>query len=124
MNRNGYLKKSVAIFAPVCALQLALCGCGQQEPQEKQQWDAKPSVMIDGVLYGTTGHSAAYRTGDTPEHGGHVDGTVTSTVESHEYPAQDDQSNFGTGYAYRFGGDGTGEVFFEKWVIFEVYDGQ
>ena len=114
----------------LCALMLAalsvtllLAGCTQEEPEE-QHSAAKPSVYIDGVLYGTTGTSVTYRTDDTPENGGRVDGTVTSTVESWEYPAEDDQSNFGTGYAYRWGEDGTVEVFFSKWVIFEAYDDQ
>ena len=85
-------------------------------------WDAKPSVMIDGVLYGTTGRTGIYSTDTTPQNGGHVDGEITSTVESHEYPTQDNQSNFGTGYFYRYGENHTVEIFFDssnKWVIYE-----
>ena len=87
-------------------------------------WDAKPSVMIDGVLYGTTGRSGIYSTDTTPENGGHVDGEITSTVESHEYPTEDNQSNFGTGFYYRYGENHSVEIFFDssnKWAIFEPY---
>ena len=112
-----------ALMLAALSVMLLLTGCKQQEPEE-QHWDAKPSVYIDGVSYGTTGRSATYRTEERPENGGHVDGTITSSVESWEYPSEDDQSNFGTGYAYRRGEDGTVEVFFSKWVIFEAYDDQ
>ena len=87
-------------------------------------WDAKPSVMIEGVLYGATGRSGVYRTDTTPENGGYVDGEITSTVESHEYPIEDNQSNFGTGYFYRYGENHSVEVFFDssnQWEIFEPY---
>lgn len=87
-------------------------------------WDAKPSVMIDGVLYGTSGKSGIYSTDSTPENGGHVDGEITSTVESHEYPTEDNQSNFGAGFYYRYGENHVVEIFFDdsnKWIIFEPY---
>ena len=87
-------------------------------------WDAKPSVMIDGVLYGSTGKSGIYSTDTTPENGGHVDGEITSSVESHEYPTDDNQSNFGTGFYYRHGENDSIEVFFDssnKWIIFESH---
>ena len=121
MNKRRSLFSTCLLAALLVTL--LLVGCSLQKPKD-QHWDAKPSVYIDGVLYGTTGMSVTYRTDDTPENGGRVDGTVTSTVESWEYPAEDDQSNFGTGHAYRFGEDGTVEVFFSKWVIFEAYNDQ
>jgi len=46
-------------------------------------------------------------------------------VEEHEYPTEDGQSNFGVGAAYRFGTDGTIEVFSDSanmWFIFEAYE--
>jgi len=116
----------IIILLLAAALALPAAGCREEEPEEVL-WDAKPSVMIDGVLYGTTGRSAAYRTGDTPEKGAQVDGEITSTVESHEYPGEDGQSNFGSGYPYRFGQDNSVEIFFAesgKWVIYEAYDGE
>jgi len=110
------------IFA--CSLLLVGCSNNQSKEEEEVLWDAKPSVMIDGVLYGTTGRTGIYSTDTTPENGGHVDGEITSTVESHEYPTEDDQSNFGTGYYYRYGEKHTVEIFFDssnKWVIYEPY---
>ena len=88
------------------------------------RWDVKPSVMIDGVLYGSTGKSGIYSTDTTPENGGLVDGEITSTVESHEYPTEDNQSNFGSGFYYRHGENHVVEIFFDdsnKWIIFEPY---
>ena len=80
--------------------------------------------MVDGILYGTTIKTGIYRSDDLPTNGGHSDGQITLSVESHEYPTEDNQSNFGTGYYYRFGENHTIEVFMEessKWVIFEAY---
>lgn len=101
-------------------------GCGDNKlGGEEVLWDAKPSVMIDGVLYGTTGRSATYRTEERPENGGHVDGEITSSVAGHEYPTENNQSNFGTGYYYRYGENYTVEVFSgSNWIIYEAYKDQ
>ena len=120
--------KPIQILTLLLALCLLLGGCGKEaEPQPEEVWAAKPSVMVDGVLYGTTGYSAPYRTDERPDRGGRVDGEITSTVEGHQYPTEDDQSNFGTGYPYRFGEEGTVEVFMEetdRWLIYEAYPEQ
>lgn len=48
-----------------------------------------------------------------------IDGIITSEVQGSEKPTQNDQSNFGVGYEYRYGEEGTIEVKMgEKWVIF------
>lgn len=102
-------------------------GCSDKALNEEVLWDAKPSVMIDGVLYGTTGYSPAFRTADAPENGGRVDGMITSSVAGHEYPVENDQSNFGTGYYYRYGENNTIEVFSDSannWIIYEAYEDQ
>lgn len=116
----GFVTAMLACF-------VLLAGCSEQSAEEEILWDAKPSVMIDGVLYGDTGRAATYRTDERPDRGGRVDGDITSSVERHEYPEEDDQSNFGAGYPYRFGGDGRVEVFFDSadnWIIFEAYEDQ
>ncbi len=75
--------------------------------------DRLPSVMVDGVLYLDTGRvSDALRCGV-------MDGEITSTVDSSEVPTEDNQSNFGTGFGYQYGPEGTIEVCItEKWCIF------
>ena len=113
------------IAAAILLCLILLTGCESSKPETL--WAAKPSVMIDGVLYGTTGRDAIYRTDETPENGGRVDGEITSTVELHEYPTENDQSNFGTGFPYRFGDDNTVEIFFAAdkcWIIYEAYETQ
>lgn len=119
-------KKFILIVAALLIACLCLTGCSQNKPVEQPElWDAKPSVMINGVLYGDTGKAAPYHTDERPDKGGHVDGEITSSVEGHEYPTEDDQSNFGSGYFYRYGADNTIEVFFDetdRWIIFEAYE--
>lgn len=121
-------KKFILIVAALLIACLCLTGCDKNEPAEQPElWDAKPSVMINGVLYGDTGKAAPYHTDERPDKGGHTDGQITSTTESHQYPTENDQSNFGTGYFYRYGEENTVEVFFEvsdKWKIFEAYEEQ
>lgn len=119
------MKRISSIFY-VILIMLSLVGCSSAPSKEEEEvlWDAKPSVMIDGVLYGTSGRSGIYSTDTTPENGGHVDGEITSTVESHEYPTEDNQSNFGSGLYYRHGENHVVEIFFDdsnKWIIFEPY---
>ncbi len=114
------------LITALMVLGLLSAGCGREASAEESiLWDAKPSVMINGVLYGDTGRSAPYRTDERPDRGGRVDGEITSSVESHKYPSENDQSNFGTGYFYRYGEDNTVELFFDgadKWKIFEAYE--
>ena len=119
------MKRISSIFYLILIM-LSLVGCSSAPSKEEEEvlWDAKPSVMIDGVLYGTSGRSGIYSTDTTPENGGHVDGEITSTVESHEYPTEDNQSNFGSGFYYRHGENHVVEIFFDdsnKWIIFEPY---
>lgn len=64
-----------------------------------------PMVMVDGVLYLDTGYNGTYVTGDT------YDREITSAVQGYEQPTENDQSNFGTGYKYRYGKrEGTIEI--------------
>lgn len=62
--------------------------------------DIAPMVCIDGALYSDTGYvSSAAGCGN-------MDGEITSSVDESEWPAENDQSNFGTGYGYQIAGDG------------------
>ena len=97
---------------------LMLGGCsagGDRVTQEETQWDKIPMVMVDGDLYYDTGKES---TG--PEDKETADGEITSTVDGSETPTENDQSNFGEGFAYRRIADGTLEIFMnEKWMVFE-----
>ena len=74
-------------------------------------------VMINGILYSDTGNESDI----TERKCGTPDGEITSTVDSDEKPTQDNQSNFGTGYKYQYGSEGTIELYMnEKWWVFEA----
>lgn len=51
-----------------------------------------PCVMVDGVIYKDTGYVASM------PGCGMMDGEITSTVEGTDLPAENNQSNFGSGY--------------------------
>lgn len=72
------------------------------------------AVMLEGVIYYDTCTVSGTDVKAAP------DGTITSTVDSDSFPTEDGQSNFGTGYAYRYGSeDGTLEVQIDgEWWIF------
>ena len=72
------------------------------------------AVMLEGVVYYDTCAISDTDPSAAP------DGTITSAVDSDSFPSEDGQSNFGTGYAYRYGSaDGTVEVLIDDvWWIF------
>lgn len=84
-------------------------------PEESEQWDLIPMVMINGEIYMDTGHKSTVEV-----RCGMMDGEITSTVDGTEQPTQDNESNFGTGYGYQYGSrEGTIEIYMnEKWWIF------
>ena len=74
-------------------------------PQDEVRYDLPPAVKVDGVVYGIAGVE------DVPLVGEFIpDGQITSSI-SYGSPLENDQSNFGAGYDYRYGTmDGTLEV--------------
>ena len=126
------MKPTIRLLLPCLAFILLvsvclLAGCAAKESDSMNTGMPKPSymVMIDDVVYAYTGHWSTYITSENPEHGGHYDGETTSTVDRNEFPTENNQSNFGIGYPYRYGEDNTIEVFFsssERWKIFEPYE--
>lgn len=72
------------------------------------------AVMLEGVIYYDTGTVSGTDAKAAP------DGTITSAVDSDSFPTEDGQSNFGTGYAYRYGSENsTLEVQIDgEWWIF------
>lgn len=93
------------------ALMMVLSACSgpnapESQSSEKQsevvesgaveaETDARPMVKVDGVVYADTGYKNAMVTCGTP------DGEIKSTVDRSKTPANDDESNFGKGYAYQ-----------------------
>ncbi len=72
----------------------------EKDNSEERNWDRIPTVMIDGVLYESTGYiSSAIGCGN-------MDGKITSAVEGPEAPTKNDQSNFGAGYEYQRSSEG------------------
>lgn len=79
------------------------------------QWDRIPMVMVNDKLYYDTGEESIVE-----GRCGVMDGKITSSVDASEIPTEDNQSNFGTGFEYRYGDDDTIEIFMnEKWIVFE-----
>ncbi len=106
------MKKYIVLFVVLlCAL--ALAGCSKEKPEVK--WARIPMVMVDGVLYLDTGFTD-YDVDD----GAEPDGEIISQVDGGEEPTENDQSNFGTGYKYRYGEtEGAVDIYLNgKWRIF------
>ncbi len=80
--------------------------------------DVEPMVMVDGKLYIATGKESTITARCSV-----MDGEITSSVDGNTIPTQDNQSNFGDGYGYQYGTDGTIEVCMDgKWYVYEVMD--
>lgn len=78
--------------------------------------DLAPMVMIDGFVYIDIGEESA-RT----ERVDNFDGEITSTVAQNKKPTENNQSNFGTGYGYQYGPNGTIEILINgKWCVFAI----
>ena len=84
-----------------------------EETSAASQGDYPAMVVVDGVLYKDTGKIS------TELRCGMMDGEITSTVDT--VPAEDDQSNFGTGYGYQYGMSGIEVSIDGEWHIFEPY---
>ncbi len=72
------------------------------------------SVMVDGVLYQSSGEES-----DVTGRCGVMDGEIRSSVTRTALPTVDDQSNFGSGYAYQYGRPGSVELLIDgTWYVF------
>ena len=98
------MKKKFAALLAVMICIFGMTGCSK--PEEEVKYDLIPMVMVDGELYMDTGNTGTYVSNDTT-----YDKEITSTVEGFEVPTEDNQSNFGTGFKYRYGEtEGTIEI--------------
>lgn len=91
------------IISMLLIILLLLCGCNSPTKEDGSaiadvKWDMIPAVMVEDSLYITTGYPSS-RT-DRPET---PEGTITSEVPGDMLPTENDQSNFGTGFAYNSG---------------------
>ncbi len=128
------MKKIFTLFLMLC-LTASLTGCAQEKngndtkgiTQKEEngksgttdetpgQSDLTPMVMVNGTLYFDTG-----RESEIDGRCGNMDGEITAAVDSTEIPSLDGQSNFGSGFGYQLGENGTIEVNMnEKWFVFE-----
>lgn len=112
------MKKILSIMFLVLMLFSAV-GCAEKKTDElekgKMTWDRIPAIMVDDVLYITTGREST-----AEGRCGTWDGEITSECSGSELPTENDQSNFGTGYGYQYGErKGTVEVLVDgHWIIF------
>ena len=96
-------------------------GEGQLPKQEEADamYDRIPMVRVNGKLYYDTGRESAIS-----GRCGNMDGEIASTVDGTEIPAEDNQSNFGSGFGYQYGAGDTIEIYMnEKWFVFEYREG-
>lgn len=84
-------------------------------PVDEPRAEKIPMLMLGGELYCETGLVS-----DEPRCG-MMDGEITSSVENCERPAENGQSNFGSGYGWQSGHDaGTVEVNIDgRWHVFQ-----
>ena len=118
--------KRLIVLVLALAFVLGLVGCNTASVTEETVpsvseevvvgGDLIPMVFIDGQLYCDIGEESS-RT----ERVDAFDGEITSTVKQSEEPTEDNQSNFGTGYGYQYGPNGTIEILINgKWCVFVI----
>ena len=109
--------RKCVVLVLLCALLLVGCANTQNdgEPAAEELWALIPMVRIDGKLYLDTGYTNYDVDGEAA-----ADGKITSEVDSSKEPSVDGQSNFGTGYEYRYSStEGAVEIYLNgKWRIF------
>ena len=111
------MKKLLAIvLALICVLGLVGCNKTPSSEDVVVGGDLRPAIMVDGVLYWDTN-----KVSTTEREDGLFDGEISTAVDRNQVPTENNQSNFGTGYGYQFGTDGTIDVYInEKWIVFEA----
>lgn len=86
------------------------------EPELPELADLPPMVMVNGILYQDTGKLSTLE-----GRCGNMDGEIASSVDGTQSPAENDQSNFGTGYSYQITGEDTLEILIhDQWCVFRA----
>ena len=86
-----------------------------REAEGEIKYDIIPMVMIDDKCYYDTGNVYA-ESNEAKD----FDGEITSAVDASQRPTENNQSNFGTGYGYRYGEGDTVDLYINgTWSIFE-----
>lgn len=124
------MKRYIALFLASACIFMAT-GCSNvpvtydselSEPAngvEKVKADLIPMVMVKNEVYYDTGKESGIGA-----RCGVMDGEITSMVDRTEIPAENGQSNFGTGYGYQFMAENQIEILMNnKWFVFEKRHG-
>lgn len=101
------------IMAIFVAFSVACTKAGTNEA-EKTEHNYPPMVKVAGVVYVDTGYENGMVTCGT------ADGEIKTAVDGREMPANDDESNFGTGYDYQLWEKGYINVRLNnRWILFK-----
>lgn len=77
-------------------------------------YDRIPMIMVNGIIYKDTGNKSTIDASC-----GNMDGNISSSVDGSLIPTENNQSNFGSGYGYQYGLDGTIELYMNnEWWVF------
>lgn len=87
---------------------------GASGHKERAEHNYPPMVKVAGVVYVDTGYENGMVTCGT------ADGEIKTAVDGREMPANDDESNFGTGYDYQLWEKGYINVRLNnRWILFK-----
>ena len=110
------MKKLTAI---ILLLTLVVTGCSNNTAPQAPN-TMPPSVMIDGVLYQSTGKQMPGEVDPSA-----IAGSIAEIVPGSELPSQDFQSNCGqVGMNYAFTADGLVVLLSNEWTLFEPTETQ
>lgn len=101
------------LSAVILLFALLLTGCVPDMPETPNTMP--PSVMIDGVLYQSTGKQIPAEVDPSA-----ISGSIAEVTSNTALPTLDQQSNFGeVGIEYAFTADGLVVLLANEWTLFE-----
>jgi beta-lactamase regulating signal transducer with metallopeptidase domain len=110
---------AVCIVAAVCFLTNPIEKSEQTDGKDGAGYDIIPMVMINNQYYYDTGKVSSRTNRKTG-----FDGEITSSVDGSKIPQANNESNFGSGYGYQYGDNGTIEININgTWSVFEYRSG-